>query len=131
MKDNNKIIFTTETYLVKIEQHKYQRNKKIKMSTYVKDKIYGYYMQDIDDVQIVLHEKRISAPRSLQICVIYRYHFYINHPGGVILAKKPNKYVIGNLLLYNQIYRILCSMYFNSLKTVQYAIGIFLSIEPQ
>ena len=44
-------------------------------------------MQAIDEVKIICYDSKIYVQESLCTCVIDWNHFYLNHPGGSILAK--------------------------------------------
>ena len=48
----------------------------------------GYSRKSIDSVEIIYYDRNIYVPLSLCIFVIYRYHFYLNHPGGNILSNE-------------------------------------------
>ena len=45
-------------------------------------------MQELDDIKRICYDSKIYVPQSLRRCVLYWYHFYLNHPGGSRLSKK-------------------------------------------
>ena len=47
----------------------------------------GYYMNALDNVDIICCASKIYLPQSLQRHVLYWYSFYLNHPSGSSLAK--------------------------------------------
>ena len=80
--------------IVQREKTKELRNTKSNLSKYTLDRESGYSMQELDDVKIICYDRKIYVPKNLHICVLDCYHFYLNHPGGSIIAKKTIRYVI-------------------------------------
>jgi hypothetical protein len=71
-----------EKGLIREEQRKELRARNSKIKALIKDKDEDYYYEDVDDVKLVLKDKRIYIPESLRETTLNWYHFYLNHPGG-------------------------------------------------
>ena len=57
------------------------------LSIYISYQESGYSMHELDKVKIICYDNKINVPQSLSRCVVYLYHFYLNHPGGIRLLK--------------------------------------------
>ena len=78
------------------------RDRNSKLGTYISYQGSGCSRQAINKVEIICQDRKIYVPKNLLRCVIDWYHLYFNHPGGSILAKKSDKYVIVKALPCNQ-----------------------------
>ena len=45
-------------------------------------------MQALDNVKIICYDRKIYVPQSMCRCVLYWYHFYLNHSSDSRIAKK-------------------------------------------
>ena len=86
--ENHEYCFLLNILIVKREQQKEARNVNYNLSTYISDQVFGYSMQELDDVEIICYDRKIFVPKSMRIHVLDWYHFYLNHPGGSRLATK-------------------------------------------
>ena len=85
--ENNDNFFPLNLLIVKKEQQKEMRNIKSSLSTYILDRGSGYSKQELDNFKIICYDSKIYVPQSMHRHVLDSYHFYLNHPGGSILAK--------------------------------------------
>ena len=51
----------------------------------------GYSQQELDNFEIIYFDNNMYVPLSLYRCVLYWYHFYRNHPGGIRLPNSTGK----------------------------------------
>ena len=72
---------------VKIEQKKELIKFNSRLSTYILDRRSGYYKQAIDNAEMICYYGKMYTPQTLHRRVLYWYHFYIQHPGGIRLVK--------------------------------------------
>ena len=86
--ENKENFFPLNIFIVKIEQKKEPININSKLSTYISDQGSGYSMQALNNVKIIFYDSKIYVPQSLRRLVLDLYHLYLNHPGGIILAKE-------------------------------------------
>ena len=74
--------FPLEKDLIRVEQGKELSRTKSKLKSLIRDKESGYYLDEVDGVQLIMHDKRIYIPESLRESALNWYHHYLNHPGG-------------------------------------------------
>ena len=79
-------MYPLDLLLVQIEQQKELRNRNSKTTAYIRDQRSGYSQQELDNVEIIYFDNDIYVQLTTRRCVLYFYHFYINHPGGIRLA---------------------------------------------
>ena len=58
-----------------------------KISTYILYQVSGYFMQALDDVEIIYYDRKIYVPQIMLRRVLDWYNFYLNHFSGSRLAK--------------------------------------------
>ena len=57
----------------------------------MQDQRSGYSQQELEDVEIIWFDKNIYVPLTQSRRVLYRYYFYLNHPGVIRLANVTRK----------------------------------------
>ena len=58
-----------------------------KLSAYISDWGFGYYKQDINEVEIICYDIKLYVPKTMHRRVLDWYHFYLDHPCGIRLSK--------------------------------------------
>ena len=115
--ENNEIFFSLNLLNVQIKQQKEHIIRNYKLSTYISDQVSGYFRQALEKIDIICYDRKMYVLENLRRCVLYRYHFYLNHPGASRPAKKLEKYVLRKELSYKQTCMLIRARYINSLKT--------------
>ena len=68
--------------MIRAEQRKELSKRNSKLRALIDNEASGYYFDEIDDVNLVMYDKRIYIPVSLRNSTLNWYHHYLNHPGG-------------------------------------------------
>ena len=86
--ESKKDYFPLYLFNLQIKQQKDIKRVNSKLRAYIYDKGYSYSTQALDDVEIILYNRKMYLPQSMRRYMLYWYHLCINHTGGSRLAKK-------------------------------------------
>ena len=126
-KKNNKNRFPLNLLIVQREQQKELRNINYKLSTYISDRRYGCFMQELEDIEIICYDSEIYLPQSMLrlVMVLDWYHFYLYHPGGSRLAKTTREVYFAIIANYFDIVKFLHGVTVSSISNVCTEVGIY------
>ena len=101
------------------------RNVNFKIYTYILDRESGYSNQYLENVKIICYDGKFYVLQTMNRLVLDWYTFYINHSGGIRIAKIIREVCYWkSLVTQAELYAKPCKIYINGSKLERLFIDI-------